>query len=56
MVLVTHEPDIAEYSSRVVVMRDGRVRSDVRRTPRTAVPLPPGDDLHGPAPADGRTA
>jgi putative ABC transport system ATP-binding protein len=55
VVLVTHEPDIAEYSSRVVVMRDGRVRSDVRRTPRTAVPLPPGDDLHGPAPADGRT-
>ena len=55
VVLVTHEPDIAEYSSRVVVMRDGRVRYDVRRTPRTAVPLPPGDDLHGPAPADGRT-
>src|SRR5512133_3298175 len=47
VVLVTHEPDIAEYSSRVIVMRDGRVRSDVRRPQRVAVPLPPSDDLHG---------
>jgi putative ABC transport system ATP-binding protein len=48
VVLVTHESDIAEYSSRVVVMRDGRVRSDLHRAPRTAVPPPP-DDLHAPA-------
>ncbi len=47
VVLVTHEPDIAEYSSRVIVMRDGQVRSDVRRTPRPAVPLPPAEeDVH----------
>jgi putative ABC transport system ATP-binding protein len=28
VVLVTHEPDIAEFASRVVMMRDGRVLSD----------------------------
>jgi putative ABC transport system ATP-binding protein len=28
IVLVTHEPDIAEFASRVVVMRDGRILSD----------------------------
>jgi putative ABC transport system ATP-binding protein len=30
IVLVTHEPDIAEYATRVVAFRDGRVRSDQR--------------------------
>ena len=52
VLLVTHEADIAEYSSRVVVMRDGRVRSDVRRQPRQAVPLP-ADDLHAGAMGGG---
>jgi putative ABC transport system ATP-binding protein len=28
VVLVTHEPDIAEYGTRIVAFRDGRVRSD----------------------------
>ena len=28
IVLVTHEPDIAEYGTRIVAFRDGRVRSD----------------------------
>jgi putative ABC transport system ATP-binding protein len=28
MVLVTHEPDIAEYGTRIVAFRDGMVRSD----------------------------
>jgi len=36
IVLVTHEPDIAECASRVVTMRDGRVRSDERAAPRDA--------------------
>jgi putative ABC transport system ATP-binding protein len=36
ILLVTHEPDIAEYASRVVVMRDGRILSDERRAPRAA--------------------
>jgi putative ABC transport system ATP-binding protein len=36
IVLVTHEPDIAEFAARVVVMRDGRVLSDQRQTPKDA--------------------
>ena len=40
VLLVTHEPDIAAYASRVVSMRDGRIRTDVRQTPKRAV-----DDL-----------
>jgi len=56
VVLVTHEPDIAEHSSRVIVMRDGQVRSDVRRTPRPAVPPPPDEDLHAAARPEGRAA
>jgi len=28
IVLVTHEPDIADYATRIVAFRDGRVRSD----------------------------
>jgi putative ABC transport system ATP-binding protein len=28
IVLVTHEPDIAEYGTRIVSFRDGRVRAD----------------------------
>jgi putative ABC transport system ATP-binding protein len=38
VVLVTHEPDIAAYAGRVLEMRDGLVRSDVRRTPVRAAP------------------
>ncbi len=34
VILVTHEPDIAEYAGRVVVMRDGKVRSDVKQRAR----------------------
>jgi len=32
LVLVTHEPDIAEYAARVITLRDGRVASDERRS------------------------
>lgn len=28
LVLVTHEPDIAEYAQRIVVFKDGRIKSD----------------------------
>ena len=40
--LVTHEPDIAEYATRVIVVKDGRILSDARREQKTAVvpPLP----------------
>ena len=34
IVLVTHEPDIAEYASRVVSFRDGVVRTDEPVTAR----------------------
>jgi len=37
VVLVTHEPDIARYAARVVVMRDGKVQSDTRQDPQRAV-------------------
>jgi putative ABC transport system ATP-binding protein len=40
IVLVTHEPDISQYATRVVEMRDGLVRSDARQAPRRAVPAP----------------
>jgi putative ABC transport system ATP-binding protein len=36
LLLVTHEPDIAQYASRVVVMRDGLVQSDRRQAARVA--------------------
>lgn len=32
IILVTHEPDIAEYAHRVVRMRDGLIESDVTKT------------------------
>jgi putative ABC transport system ATP-binding protein len=28
LVLVTHEPDIAEYASRVIVFKDGKIKKD----------------------------
>jgi len=30
LVLVTHEPDIAQYAQRVVVFKDGKIRKDYR--------------------------
>jgi putative ABC transport system ATP-binding protein len=38
VVLVTHEPDVAEFASRVVLMKDGRIVSDTRQTPKEASP------------------
>jgi putative ABC transport system ATP-binding protein len=38
VVLVTHEPDIAAFAARVVVMRDGRVLSDQTQTAKPAEP------------------
>jgi putative ABC transport system ATP-binding protein len=40
LVLVTHELDIAGYAGRVVVVKDGRIRSDVRQEPMPAL-VPP---------------
>jgi putative ABC transport system ATP-binding protein len=36
--LVTHEPDIAAYASRVLVMKDGLIREDQRQQPASAIP------------------
>jgi putative ABC transport system ATP-binding protein len=36
VVLVTHEPDIAQYASRVIVVKDGLIQSDTRREPVVA--------------------
>jgi len=40
VVLVTHEADVAEFASRVVLMKDGQVVSDKRQEPKEAVPVP----------------
>jgi putative ABC transport system ATP-binding protein len=47
VVLVTHEPDIATFASRTIMMRDGRVQSDERRTAAVAVV---GAELGGASP------
>jgi putative ABC transport system ATP-binding protein len=36
IVLVTHEPDIAEYSKRIIVFKDGQIESDRPNTPKGA--------------------
>ena len=36
VVLVTHESDIAQYATRVIVVKDGEVRTDTRQQPRSA--------------------
>jgi putative ABC transport system ATP-binding protein len=37
LVLVTHEPDIAQYADRIVVFKDGKIKSDQRvENPRDA--------------------
>ena len=51
ILLVTHEPDVAAYASRVVVMRDGRVRTDQRQKARRAA-----DDLAAAEPLEDEPA
>jgi putative ABC transport system ATP-binding protein len=36
IVIVTHEPDIAAYADRLVVVRDGRILSDEKQAPHDA--------------------
>jgi putative ABC transport system ATP-binding protein len=38
IMVVTHEPDIAEYASRVIVMRDGMILTDKTQDPKRATP------------------
>ncbi len=42
IIMVTHEPDIAEYASRVITMKDGKVLEDRRKSPVPAPPVPAG--------------
>jgi putative ABC transport system ATP-binding protein len=44
ILLVTHEPDVAEFASRVIVVKDGHVLSDERRKPKV-VDIPQGEGL-----------
>jgi putative ABC transport system ATP-binding protein len=45
VILVTHEPDIAEFASRVIVVKDGRVQSDKVRAPVPAVVPPLAEEV-----------
>jgi putative ABC transport system ATP-binding protein len=38
IVLVTHEPDVAAWASRLIVVRDGRIETDRRQAPRNDGP------------------
>jgi putative ABC transport system ATP-binding protein len=52
IVVVTHEPDIARYASRLISFRDGLVKSDVRQAPHDAgadlAAAEAGHDVAGP--------
>ena len=45
IVLITHEPDIAAYGTRIIAVRDGLVRSDVSNAPRVADVSAPGSQV-----------
>jgi len=47
VVLVTHEPDIAEYASRRLVVKDGLILSDRQQQPKDAVLPPPTSSVSG---------
>jgi putative ABC transport system ATP-binding protein len=36
IVLITHEPDVAEHASRIITVRDGEIVSDKKHTTRHA--------------------
>jgi putative ABC transport system ATP-binding protein len=36
IIFVTHEPDVARYASRILVVRDGKIVSDTRQEPIAA--------------------
>ena len=38
IVLITHEPEVAEYAHRIIHLRDGRVEQDVRQRHRSPAP------------------
>jgi putative ABC transport system ATP-binding protein len=50
IVLVTHEPDIAAFASRVLIIRDGKVVSDQRQHPVAPIPQAPAGTRTQPQP------
>jgi putative ABC transport system ATP-binding protein len=53
IVLVTHEPDIAEFASRVIVVRDGLILSDTKQAQRDAYRAPASGRQSGQDPRQG---
>ena len=45
IVFVTHEPEVAEHASRVIVVKDGKVVTDRAQTPRVADPSQEPDPI-----------
>ncbi len=43
IIIVTHEADIAAFAARVIIVKDGMIRSDQRQTPTAAV-VPPEEE------------
>jgi putative ABC transport system ATP-binding protein len=41
IVLITHEPDIAAYGTRIIAVRDGKILSDEANTPRNTLEIEP---------------
>ena len=39
IVMVTHEPDIAHYTQRILTIRDGKLDTDRKNGQRPAVPV-----------------
>jgi len=40
IIFVTHEPDVAEYASRVITLKDGHIVADIRQRPKLAQEAP----------------
>jgi putative ABC transport system ATP-binding protein len=45
IVLITHEPDIAAYGTRIIAVRDGVILSDKPNVPRSTYDLPSSEPL-----------
>ncbi len=56
VVVVTHEPDIAEYADRVITLRDGRVVGDERKARRDLPSATPEPSIAAAAPPPRGTA
>lgn len=46
IVMVTHNPELTSYASRILQMRDGKIASDSARSPKTKRPRKRSLDAH----------